>query len=174
MRNAAFKERVKMRMILAMPVSLSLVLLTNLPATAQVLVQGPSGGGQSLPGSSGSSDRGGCLKAVGVATKDCVLGYGGSLMACGQMGARGPGGPVGKATTTAACLLHGLDGVQCAQSTAKALEACRPSPVGGNCRSGDRSCDRPDRTCGRIDRACDRPDRNANSCAREISGAARK
>lgn len=163
-----------MRTFVTLPCFLSLTLLTSLSATAQGLVQGPAGGGRSSLSSSGSSDRGGCLKAVGVATKDCVLGYGGSLMACAQMGARGPSSPVGKAMTTAACLLHGLDGVQCAQSTAKAIEACRPSPVGSNCRAEDHSCDRPDRSCGRPDRSCDRSDRSGNSCAREISGAARK
>ena len=76
--------------------------------------------------------------------------------------------------TTAACVLHGLDGLQCAESAAKAVEACRPTQVGGNCRAGDRSCNRPDRSCGRPDRSCGRPDRGGNSCAREISGAARK
>ena len=73
-----------MRISVAVPYFLSLTLLTGLQANAQGLVQGPSGGGRSSPGSSGSSDRGGCLKAVGVATKDCVLGYGGSLMACAR------------------------------------------------------------------------------------------
>src|SRR5262249_54365121 len=98
-------------------------------ASAQGLARagGDTGGGRSA-GAGGSGGQG-CAAAVATAAKDCVLGYGGSLAGCAQLGAQAPGGTAGKALAAAACTLHGLEAKNCAQSVDRAIDACSKSSL---------------------------------------------
>src|SRR5262249_47079879 len=92
-------------------------------ASAQGLARagGDTGGGRSA-GAGGSGGQG-CAAAVATAAKDCVLGYGGSLAGCAQLGAQAPGGTARQALAAAARPPPGLGAKNWPQSAHPATHA---------------------------------------------------